>query len=247
MKKEAQYLHEESLMFIGLVHLIFLYQFSTNRVHRHFVFPVTSFLGSQLLGMCYGTVVCLKSENGCDIDNDDGLLYCAQKDLLVIFETCPTSDSLDRGGPSQFSLKLTSDMQTCGPSAAPASWPTSYVLPQIPEAVRAHILKCANKEEASVLKCSTSFCNAFLKPIVDDILRYNTQESWVKIVACFCPWLYFEVFPFFQLSFTESIPNDWEGHRARVSCSYGPRWNLGKNYTVLSFSLLICCLFKNCL
>lgn len=101
----------------------------------------------------------LKTEDGCDVENDDGLEYAATEKLLVLFES--------------------SEVQHCESSEVVRieQWPASYSLSQIEPHLLEQIESCHTKEEASRLKCDVNFCKAFLKPIIDDVSRYLGKDK----------------------------------------------------------------------
>ena len=126
------------------------------------LFWLALFSANQLLGLT-GATSCT-AENGCLNENDDGLQYVALKDLLLTLEADkPKIPVPDVAGTSE--------------ATAVEPWPYVYRLPETDHLIRAQIQACDTKEQACRLKCSTTICNGFLRPIVEDVKRY-TGVDW---------------------------------------------------------------------
>lgn len=122
--------------------------------------PPLSFSGITLLGLS-GTVTAA-TENGCDIENDDGILYAAIKDQIVIFTENISVTASE------------SEQQVMHDGSEP--WPAIYRLPPMDDTLKNQIKSCCTQEDACRLKSSVSFCNNFLRPIVHDIQRFTGEE-----------------------------------------------------------------------
>lgn len=95
----------------------------------------------------------MRTEDGCDVDNDFGLQYAATKEKMVLFvelqEQPPASPAVD--------LK---------------PWPRVYPLPPMPITLIDQIQKRKSSEEAVILRCNSNFCSTFLGIIAEDVERY---------------------------------------------------------------------------
>lgn len=108
---------------------------------------------------------CLVSNDGCEVENDDGLFYAATKDKVIFFRELT---NLPTNQPS--TNNSSTSAQPCEP------WPAIYKLPKIDEVLKMQIKACKTPEDASKLKCNTAFCNNFLRPIVNDVQRFTGEE-----------------------------------------------------------------------
>lgn len=97
------------------------------------------------------------TSGGIDIDNDDGLLYAATREMVVVFA-------------AEKETEAAKHPECLEP------WPAIYRLPKTDAVIERQLQACNTSEDALKLKCSTSFCKAFLQPIVDGLEHYTGKE-----------------------------------------------------------------------
>ena len=104
----------------------------------------------------------LRTEDGCDIDNDEGLSYAVAERQKVIFHECEGGS--DEGVATQDS---SSDLK---------AWPLLYTLPALPEQLRKQIRECGTQEDAIRLKCNVNFTSSFVGVLANDFHKYTGEE-----------------------------------------------------------------------
>ena len=105
----------------------------------------------------------LVTEDGCDVDGDDGLTYCAQNQLLIIFQRTARQEVV---GSTYADI----------PDVSTARWPARYQLPRFDDWIRTEINNCTTRKEAIVLKKNKTFGTSFVRAIVRDIAKYTGKE-----------------------------------------------------------------------
>lgn len=105
----------------------------------------------------------LRTDDGCDVDNDEGLAYAVGERQRVIFVTLGEANT-------------NSDDREKKECAEVKPWPSAYNLPAMPEAVLQQINGCKTSEDAVRLKCRVNFCSTLCAVIANDLLQFTGKE-----------------------------------------------------------------------
>ena len=103
----------------------------------------------------------LRCPDGLHIDDDDGIKFCSQSDIPVVFHF---AGGIDTWGGAESS------------PAGRRTWPVVHTFPEIEEGLRRQILSINTHEEATVLKSNQSFISALLNNVLADIKKYVADD-----------------------------------------------------------------------